>query len=249
MADFTTEWETPEFDSVPSLSEEMVYLLPGCDAVLIRKALQSAYRDFCKRGAALRTWRKIVLPHDDEGMLRAVGSGFAVVPVLSGEIDCVTQVVCDCMGVRRDIRGWSFVGHPPGLVFPHPSRHDFFIGRMDGNLVQHRPNVGTLPPEVRSGRLPPPMPALLWVEAVEIPHIGEERAPREFLQRYGDALVDGALARLFSMTGRAWTDAEQARQRGVAYTNALSEARQRSMCGGSSANADGGFALDMGSMV
>ena len=58
MADFTTEWERPEFDSVPSLAEDMVYLLPGCDAVLIRKMLQSAYRDFCRRSAALRTWRR-----------------------------------------------------------------------------------------------------------------------------------------------------------------------------------------------
>jgi len=248
MGDFTTEWERPEFDSVPSLAEDMVYLLPGCDSVLIRKTLQATYRDFCSRSAALRTWRRVALPHPDA--FPAVCAGFAVAPVLSGEIDCVTRVVSDCGGIRHDVRGWRLEGYPPRLVFPHPSHHDFFVGRSDPNLVQQRPNVGTLPvgnaPADDAPRTRPPM---LWVEAVEIPHIGEERAPREFLQRYGDALADGALARLFSMTGKPWTDVEQARQRGVAYSNALSEARQRSQCGGPAANAGGGFALDMGSMV
>ena len=84
---------------------------------------------------------------------------------------------------------------------------------------------------------------------MEIPHIGEERAPKAFLQRYGDAIIDGALARLFSMSGKAWTDAEQARQHAVAYSNALSEARLRGMQGGPAANSGGTFALDLGGMI
>lgn len=211
MSDFTTEWERPEFDSVPTLAEDMAYLLPGCDAVLIRKMLQSAYRDFCRRSAALRTWRSVPAAHGVHA--------FPIAPILSGEIDCVTQVLDG--RTRHEVRDWRVAGDPPVLEVP--------------NWRVHRV-LGGVPP-------------FLWVEAVEIPHIGEDRAPKAFLRRYGDALVDGALTRLFSMTAKPWTDAEQARQRGVAYANALSEARQRSMCGGPSANANAGFALDMSSMV
>ena len=219
MVDFTTEWERSEFDSVPSLAEDMAYLLPGCDAVLIRKTLQSTYRDFCRRSAALRTWRRV----DTEPHVRMV----PIAPVLSGEIDCVTRVLfglpCEC---RRYL-----IDETPGVVW-----------------VQDKPNVGALPVVVEHGERRV-VRCHLWVEAVEIPHIGEERAPRAFLRRYGDALVDGALTRLFSMTAKPWTDAEQARQRGIAYANALSEARQRSVCGGPAANASSGFALDMSTMV
>ena len=242
MADFTTEWERSEFDSVPSLAEDMVYLLPGCDSVLIRKTLQASYRDFCKRGAALRTWRKIPLEHGH--------FHYPVAPVFSGEIDCVTQVLW--AHSRVPVRGWRVSGDSPAMLeIPrHFSRH--YVDETLPNIVwvQERENVGAQPVEVPNGdderRF---FCAAVMVEAVEIPHIGEERAPREFLQRYGDALVDGALARLFSMTAKPWTDAEQARQRGIAYANALSEARQRSMCGGPAANASSGFALDMSTMV
>lgn len=238
MGDFTTEWERPDFDSVPSLAEDMVYLLPGCDSVLIRKTLQATYRDFCRRSAALRTWRRV----EAEPHVRMC----PVVPVLSGVIDCVTRVLFGHS--RREVRDWRVVGDPPMLELPRVCER-YLLDESPGVVwVQDKPNVGALPVVVDNGerRI---VRVHLWVETVEIPHIGEERAPREFLQRYGDALVDGALARLFSMTGRPWTDVEQARQRGVAYSNALSEARQRSQCGGPSANAGGGFALDMGSMV
>lgn len=238
MADFTTEWERPEFDSVPSLAEDMVYLLPGCDAVLIRKMLQSAYRDFCRRSAALRTWRRV----EAEPHVRMV----PVAPVLSGEIDCVTRVLFGHS--RREVRDWRVAGDPPMIELPRVCER-YLLEESPGVVwVQGRPNVGALPVVVEHGDRHV-VRVHLWVEAVEIPHIGEERAPKAFLRRYGDALVDGALTRLFSMTAKPWTDAEQARQRGVAYANALSEARQRSMCGGPAANANAGFALDMSTMV
>lgn len=249
---FETEWERPEFDSVPSLAENAVWRLPGCDDKVLRKTLQEVYRDFCKRSAALRTWRKVEIPLGDRdccGMrdFDPFAVGFAVSPVLSGEIDCVTQVLWD--GMLTPIRGWRVGGNPPMLLIPHLSAHDFFVasGRP---AVQEKPNVGvvdvTSPSPDTAVRTCPPA---LLVEAVEIPHIGEERAPKAFLRRYGDAIVDGALARLFSISNRSWSDPEQARQHGVAYSNALSEARLRSMNGGPTANVSQNFALDMRSMV
>ena len=242
MSDFTTEWEMPELDSVPSLAENMVYLLPGCDSVLIRKTLQATYRDFCKRSAALRTWRRIPLKN---GMLH-----YPVAPILSGDVDCVTQVLWEYS--RVPVRGWRVTGDSPSMLeLPRRfSRH--YVDETPPNIVwvQEHENVGSLPVEVPNGDDGSRhFHAAVMVEAVEVPHINEERAPKAFLQRYGDTLVDGALVRLFTMQGKAWTDAEQARQRGVAYANALSEARQRGACGGPSANAGAGFALDMGSMV
>lgn len=249
MNSFETEWERPEFDSVPSLAENMVYLLRECDDVLVRKMLQEAYRDFCKRSAALRTWRRVkpVEDIDNYGMCAVVS------PVLSGEIDCVTQVLWG--DTMTPFRGeWRFVG-PSRMLFPHACSHDFFFGNREP-VPQERQNVGSFEP-------PPPLipidgeptepprgvPRGILVEAVEVPHMNEERAPRSFLRRYGDAIVDGALARLFSMTNRPWSDPEQARQHGIAYSNALSEARLRGMNGGPAANAGKSLALDMRGMV
>lgn len=238
MGDFTTEWELPEFDSVPSLAEDMVYLLPGCDSVLIRKTLQATYRDFCRRSAALRTWRQV----EAEPHVRMC----PVVPVLSGEIDCVTRVLFGHS--RREVHDWRVAGDPPMLELPRVCER-YLLDESPGVVwVQDKPNVGALPVVVDDGehRI---VRVHLWVEAVEVPHLNEERAPKAFLRRYGDAIVDGALARLFSMSNRSWTDGEQARQHGIAYANALSEARLRSNAGGPAANAGATMVLDMRSMV
>jgi hypothetical protein len=215
---FETEWERPEFDSVPSLAENMVYLLRDCDDVLVRKTLQATYRDFCKRSAALRTWRKIEL--------EAHETHYPVAPILSGEIDCVTQVMRDGRHPLRQGCDWKVIGDPPFVELPFAK-----------SIIEPDTAVEDVPPE------------FVIVEAVEIPHISEERAPRSFLRRYGDAIVDGALARLFSMTNRPWSDPEQARQHGIAYSNALSEARLRSANGGPAANAGKSLALDMSGMI
>lgn len=257
MSAFETEWEKPEFDSVPSLAENAVYLLPECNDVILRKTLQEVYRDFCKRSAALRTWRRVVLPRPEEppaahGGLDVIRCGFMVSPVLSGEIDCITQVLRG--DTHTPVHGWRVNGVPPMLTLPPLSVHDLFFGHLAPVPSEH-PNSGSTlpqPPQIPVDGVPPPPPPLkpsLLVEAVEIPSLSEERAPKAFLSRYGDALVDGALVRLFSMTNRPWSDPEQARQRGLAYSNALSEARQRGMCGGPDANAGHGFALDLSSMV
>lgn len=237
---FETEWERPEFDSVPSLAENAVYLLPGCDPVLLRKSLQFAYRDFCRRSAALRTWRRIDLSEDE--------TRYPVVPVLSGEIDCVTQV---SLGFpRRELHGWRVFGDPPILELRHGyPPHDVFVGRSSVSYVQDKTNVGSLPVETEVAAKRKGSPWALWVEAIEIPHIGEERAPKAFLRRYGDAIISGALARMFPMAGKPWTDAEQARQHAMMYANAVNEARMRSMHGNGAANASAMPTLDMTGMV
>jgi len=73
---------------------------------------------------------------------------------------------------------------------------------------------------------------VLDVECVEIPRLGSEIAPSWLIQRFGDAIASGVLARLMAMTGKAWSDAQQAAIEMRAYENALTETRSRSMDGG-----------------
>ena len=48
------------------------------------------------------------------------------------------------------------------------------------------------------------------VKFIEIPDITSEKIPRWMLQKYGDAIVSGALFRLFSMSNKPWSDPQQA---------------------------------------
>lgn len=73
------------------------------------------------------------------------------------------------------------------------------------------------------------------VECIEVPRLGEERAPAMVIRKYGDAIVSGALMQLMRMTGKAWSDPQQAALEAVNYENALTENRMRHYgngCGG-----------------
>ena len=245
MGDFAAEWERPDFESVPTLAENAEWRLPGNVTVPLRKSLQEAYRDFCRRSAALRTWRKVDLI---DGVTR-----YAVAPILSGEIDCIAQVVWSHS--RAEVRGWRAFGDaPPQIEIPRwvSGRHLIeceFAPRVE--YVQAHENTGVTPVEIAVEEDEPPRPRLwsVLVEVVEVPYVNEERAPKAFLARYGEAILSGALVRLFSMQGKAWTDAEQARQHGIHYENAIAEARLRGMRGGPAANAGKTNAIDMSGMV
>ena len=71
-------------------------------------------------------------------------------------------------------------------------------------------------------------PRILSVRAVEHPHYNSERAPRWFIEKYGEAVVAGTLAKLCGMKGRPWIDDETARQEFVRYENFCTTARVNS---------------------
>lgn len=73
----------------------------------------------------------------------------------------------------------------------------------------------------------------LAVECLEMPNSGSERAPRWFIRKYGDGICAGALARLYSMTGRQWADPAQARIELGRWEGYVANARIGSMGGGS----------------
>lgn len=65
------------------------------------------------------------------------------------------------------------------------------------------------------------------VECLEVPRLGEERVPSWVVRKYGDAIVSGVLMNLMRMSGKAWSDPQQAAVEAIAYENALTENRMR----------------------
>lgn len=69
------------------------------------------------------------------------------------------------------------------------------------------------------------------VQCFEMPNHGSERAPRWFIRKYGEAIVAGALVKLFSMSNRAWADQTQARLELGKWEGYVASARLGSMNG------------------
>lgn len=68
---------------------------------------------------------------------------------------------------------------------------------------------------------------VMVVDCLEVPRLGEEIAPSWFIRKYGDAIVSGVLMNLMRMSGKAWSDPQQAAVEAIAYENALTENRMR----------------------
>lgn len=90
---FDDEIEEREVGTLASLAEDIVFRLPGCTDVMIRKTISSVYRDFCRRTSALVTRRKVDL-------VRGV-THYGVSPLLRG---CVVDCVRSATVRHRDIR-------------------------------------------------------------------------------------------------------------------------------------------------
>lgn len=60
------------------------------------------------------------------------------------------------------------------------------------------------------------------------PKAGGEACPEWFVERYSEAITAGAMYKLLSMTGKAWSDPNRATQYGAEYADAISEASYRS---------------------
>lgn len=92
---FDNELETPEYENLASLANELVYRLPGCADDVVRKCISSVYRDFCKRTCVLKTSRKIEL---ETGRNRY--PLFAKIP--DCVIDCVTDISINGRSLKTD---------------------------------------------------------------------------------------------------------------------------------------------------
>lgn len=189
---FYDEWEKPEFEDLANIAENLVYRLPGCTDVMIRKTIASVYRDFCKRTCVLKWRRRIELSRDQRCYsVCSRSDGFIV--------DCVIGVTFEN---GRELCEGEYSLHDGKISFPE----------------RVLPVCG----EIRT----------VEVEFVEIPKFGSEKIPRDLLNKYGDAIASGVLMQLMSMTGRPWSDPQQAALEARLYENALTEFRVRHHSGG-----------------
>ena len=189
---YSEENERPDLDGISALAEHVVYRVPGCAEVMIRKALSETYRDFCRRTCVLRTVRDIELE-----------SGTNDYPLVPRHFGCMVDSVVEASvgGRVLPMDGYSYCGGD----FIH------LCGRE-------------LPAEGET--------RTLRVTCVEVPVIGSDRASRLFAERYGDAIVSGALMRLFAMSDRPWSDPQQSMLEARLYENACTENRVRYHSGG-----------------
>ena len=215
---FQTEWEPPELESLASLAENLVYRLPRCDATLIRKTLQEVAREFVADTQCLTSRQRLELGED--GMCYPV-------PFFGGKVAEVREVWKFDRRLRRGV-DWNWpigsgiriaphllprIGATPDLPVPSPIDSRRYAPRTNvvGGVSDHDALV-----------LSP-----FTATVVEHLPLCFERLPRDFLNAHGDAICSGVLMKLFSMTGNAWSDLQQAAQERVNYENAKSELRMR----------------------
>lgn len=193
---FRKESETPEFTTIAELASNLVYRLPLCEDMFVRRALQDAYVEFCRLANALVTEREIPLE-----------IGETDYPVQSIVPDCrIENVRSVRIGSRRVLREGIDYGVSSGI----PP-----VITVRGGILPERNGDG----------------CTLSVQCLEMPNSGSERAPRWFIRKYGDAVCAGALVKLFSMTGRSWSDPSQARMELGKWEGYVTAARIGSMSG------------------
>ena len=208
---FQDEQETPELVAIAELAENIVYRVPGCLDIMVRKTIRDIYREFCRETKCLTADRVLKV---EDGRAEYPVSAF-----YGGVVGEIREVLLEkvrlmrgrdykvidgtCPMVVLDRRYLSFPDHeiPEG---EHPARRRIYAAE---ERIVHR------------------HPRMLRIKATEIPKIGSELAPQWFIDKHGDSVVSGVLARLCAMTGRAWSDAQVAGDERIRYENAKSEAR------------------------
>ena len=208
---FQNEQEAPELVTIAELAERIVFRLPGCSDVAIRKTIQEVYREFCRETQCLTANRAIPLV---SGCAR-----YPVVPVFGGVVGEVRKVR---IGNGELVQGRDYVledGTSKCIVLNRsflPTERRSGENTPDGAIVSYSPVVNTSVPADKR---------VMVVTAYEFPKVGSESAPSWFVEKHGDAIVSGVMARLCAMSGRAWSDAQVAAEERIRYENFKSEAR------------------------
>ena len=84
-SEYQEEWEQQRMEAISDLAENMIYRIPGCDSVTVRKTLQAVYAEFCRESTCLRSHLRIPMKKD-----------IAVYPIpalYGGYVDSVQGVV------------------------------------------------------------------------------------------------------------------------------------------------------------
>lgn len=198
---FQQEQEAPELETLAELAENLVFRLRGCDDVMIRKTLQEVYREFCRETKCLAAERVIDI---EPGRL-----DYPLAPAFGGE---VTDVRAVAIGAQRLKPGIDYSTHGARPLVLHLSP------RWAQTVPRPVP-----PAEAHIHE----RPARARVVQEEAPALNSENVPFGFTALHGEAVCSGVLARLCSMSGRAWSDPQVAALERVNYENAKSEERMR----------------------
>lgn len=220
MSVYNQEVEDIEIESVADLAEQMVYRLSGCDPTMIRKQLQAAYADFARVTKCFMTTRMIETEEDclDYPVV-------ATLPYMY--VDAISSVWIDNYRLLTPLQYRVSLAHgvpTVHLVNAAESNKKYSLTRPDGSV---NPQVTRAQVEQVGGNLFEPK--MLRIRLVEMPRVGSEFAPRWFFDKYGEGVIAGAFVRLFSMTGKAWSDAAQAQSELLRYENFTTNARLESV--------------------
>ncbi|MBO7688626.1 MAG: hypothetical protein J6V72_19770 [Kiritimatiellae bacterium] len=216
---FQTELEQPELESLASLAGNLVYRIPGCDDVVLRKTLQEVAREFVADTQCL-TSRQPLMP--DEGGMCYLATFFG------GKVAEVREVWKFQRRLRRGVE-WNWpIGSGLRIaqhLIPRPVTQGQSAAAAPTDAVRYPPLVNVIGDSEPTGHCHGPSP----FSAVVVEHLPpfSERLPKWFLSLHGDAICSGVLARMYSMTGKTWSDPQQAMQERVNYENAKSELRMK----------------------
>lgn len=199
---FQIEQEKPEFALISELAENLVLRLPRCEDVMIRKAIQDVFRDFCRETKCLTAERLVQI---EPGCAE-----YPLFPMFGGCVMDVRTVAIGPCRLRRKMDYSTYGTSPLVLVLmPH------FVGcpTPPEDWVHQNPAVCH--------------PRMMRVRQEEMPSLNSEKVPCGFIERYGEAICSGVMFRLCSMSGRSWSDANLAALERINYENAKSEERMR----------------------
>ncbi|MGN0845628.1 MAG: hypothetical protein ACI4QT_10480 [Kiritimatiellia bacterium] len=216
---FQQEQESPELEMISELAENLVLRLPRCEDVMIRKTIQDVFREFCRETKCLTSERSL-----------DIEPGCHEYPLFSAFGGIVTDVRAVAIGCQRLIHGrdYSLRGTNPMVLVlsarwvgkPPPSPHT-------NGMVIPVPTPGETPAVPLAEEHIHAAPRVLRVLQEEVPSMNSEKAPRGFIEKYGEAICSGVMFRLCSMSGRSWSDANIAALERINYENAKSEERMR----------------------
>lgn len=198
---FQQEQETPELEMLSELAENLVYRLPRCEEVMIRKTVQEVFREFCRETKCLTAERMIDLkPGERHYPLAAVFGGV------------VTGVRTVTIGCRRLRLGFDYVtqGANPLVL----SLWSYWVRKEPCCVPLAEAHIHAKPYVMR-------------VLQEEVPSLNSEKVPRGFIDLNGEAICSGVIARLCAMSGRSWSDPQVAALERVNYENAKSEMRMK----------------------
>ena len=232
MSNFNQEQEGLELGSIGDLAEQMVYRLNSCSDLMISKMLQQAFSDFAKNTCCFTTIQEVELERKEREYPIA-----ATIPGML--IDAISEVKYG-RKVLENPRHYTtdMIGGVPRITFTFDIADPDFCHEPDPERPVPEREIRSMAERRRRDF----EKCKVFVRCVEVPRIGSEKAPRWFLNKYGDAVVSLALFRLFGMSGKPWSDPLQANAELVRYENAATQARcnsfsnDGSQCGPCSVN-------------